>query len=265
MIVSAMSQVQSYRGILACRFFLGIIEAGFFPGVLYIMTCWYKRNEIGMLLHKSYPVPSTDCMCIGKRFCFFFTALCFAGAASGLISGAVIGGLEGHNGMRGWRWLFLIEGVISIGVAFVASFILPDYPHTATKRLTKEERTLALVRIMHDRAEAVTGKRKLTPFESVKAAASDLRTYFFIILYMTQNGSTTVSYFIPTVLESMGYEGTEKQWMTVPIWAVSQYQFFNNSPTQTNSQFHRSAPSSSWSSPTFPTVGAIANGSLSEA
>jgi len=44
-----MSQSKNYRDILIYRFFLGIIEAGFFPGVLYIMTCWYKKNEIGML------------------------------------------------------------------------------------------------------------------------------------------------------------------------------------------------------------------------
>ena len=44
-----MSKVRNSRDILVCRFFLGVIEAGFFPGVLYIMSCWYKRNEIGML------------------------------------------------------------------------------------------------------------------------------------------------------------------------------------------------------------------------
>ena len=48
--VCGMSQVKDYKGILICRFFLGVIEAGFFPGVLYIMTCWYKTNEIGKYL-----------------------------------------------------------------------------------------------------------------------------------------------------------------------------------------------------------------------
>jgi len=157
---------------------------------------------------------------LGKRFCLFFTALCFAGAASGLISGAVISGLEGVKGMRGWRWLFLIEGLVTIGVAIVSVFVLADYPETATHRLSEDERRLAIVRIMHDKKESATNRRKLTPFESVKAAVVDLRTYFFIVLYMTQNGSTTVSYFIPTVLKSMGYTGTTAQWMTVPIWAV---------------------------------------------
>ncbi|KAH8883213.1 retrograde regulation protein 2 [Thozetella sp. PMI_491] len=203
-LVCGMSQVNDFKDILICRFFLGVIEAGFFPGVLYIMSCWYKKNEIG------------------KRFCFFFTALCFAGAASGLISGAVISGLDGARGMTGWRWLFLVEGIVTISWAIVSIFLLFNYPDTKSRRLNDQERLLAIVRIMHDKGDVASARkrRRLTPLESVKAALVDLRTYFFIILYMTQNGSTTVSYFIPTVLNSMGYTGVSAQWMTVPIWAV---------------------------------------------
>ncbi|CAI7653605.1 unnamed protein product [Penicillium glandicola] len=202
-LVCGMSQVKSYRSLLIIRFFLGIIESGFFPGVLYLMTCWYKRYEIG------------------KRFSIFFTALCFAGAASGLISGAVISGLEGVRGMRGWRWLFLIEGLLTIAVALVSIFVLADYPETISRRLNEEERTLAVIRIMHDKKSSATQHGRLTAWQGVKAAAVDLRTYFFIILYMTQNGSTTISYFLPTILKGMGYTGAKAQWMTVPIWATS--------------------------------------------
>ena len=157
---------------------------------------------------------------IGKRFCFFFTALCFAGAASGLISGAVISRLEGKYGMRGWRWLFLVEGLITIGIAIISIFVLVDYPYNASHRLSHEERKLATVRIMHDENDSNLDKKRLSPLESVKAAACDIRVYVFVILYMTQNGSTTVSYFIPKVLQNMGYAGVKAQWMTVPIWAV---------------------------------------------
>lgn len=98
-------------------------------------------------------------------------------------------------------------------------FILPDYPHTPSKRFSEEERRLAVARILHDRAETVHTK-KLTAIQSVKAALADLRLYLFAGVFILQNGSTTVSYFIPTVLASMGYKGTAQQWMTVPIWAV---------------------------------------------
>lgn len=156
----------------------------------------------------------------GKRFSIFFTALCVAGAVSGLISGAVISGLEGTRGMEGWRWLFLIEGLLTVATALVAFFVLPDYPNT-TARLNLEERQLATVRILTDKhATASQATRHLTPWQSIKAAVCDLRTYFFAILYFLDNGSTTISYFIPTVLRNMGYHGVQAQWMTVPIWMV---------------------------------------------
>jgi MFS family permease len=47
---AVMSTVRNYHGMLALRFFLGAIEAGFFPGVLYLMTCWYKKAEVGKSL-----------------------------------------------------------------------------------------------------------------------------------------------------------------------------------------------------------------------
>ncbi|KAL2441459.1 putative transporter [Exophiala dermatitidis] len=198
----AMSKVKNSRDILVCRFFLGMIEAGFFPGVLYIMSCWYKRNEIG------------------KRFSLFYTAICFSGAAAGLIAGAVISGLEGHGGIAGWRWLFLIEGLVTIGIGILAKFVLLDYPHIPSKRLTPEERAISIARIMHDKQETEIRTRKLNPWQSFKAAIVDLRMYVFIAVYVCQNSATSVSYFIPTVLKSMGYTGTSAQWMTVPIWAT---------------------------------------------
>lgn len=51
-ICAVMSVVKNYQGMLALRFFLGCIEAGFFPGVLYVMTCWYKKAEIGKYSHR---------------------------------------------------------------------------------------------------------------------------------------------------------------------------------------------------------------------
>ena len=125
--------------------------------------------------------------------------------------------------MEGWRWLFLIEGVGTIAFAAIAHLLLHDYPANS-KRLTPEERELAVVRLIHDReVTASTATRRLSPLQAFIASIRDLRSYVFAILYMLGNGSTTVSYFIPTVLFSMGYEGIQVQWMTVPIWAVGTF------------------------------------------
>lgn len=218
-ICACMSQVQNYSGILACRFMLGAIEAGFIPGVMYLMSCWYKREELGMfeLFATQHNCPLTQ---IGKRFSLFFTALCFAGAVSGLLSGAIISSLEGARGMEGWRWLFLIEGVMTVGFAFVAVLILMDYPANS-KRLSPEERELAIVRLLHDRQANEASTKRLSALQAFVAAVRDLRVWIFAVLYMLDNGSATINYFVPTILKSMGYAGVQVQWMSVPLWVMA--------------------------------------------
>lgn len=202
-VCSCMSAAKNYEGMLAMRFFLGCIEAGFFPGVLYLMTCWYKKAEIG------------------KRFSIFFTASVFSGALSGLLAGAITGNMEGVRGMRGWRWLYLIEGVVTVGAAILFKFVLLDFPETPSKKLTLEERQLAAVRMMHDRnTTAARHETKLTHWQAVKAAFADPRTYVFTLLFMMDLGSCTISYFIPTIVSEMGYASVTAQYMTIPIWMV---------------------------------------------
>ena len=53
----------------------------------------------------------------------------------GLIAAGVLSGLEGAHGIRGWRWLFIIEGVMTIGIAFIAVLILPNYPKSESFQL----------------------------------------------------------------------------------------------------------------------------------
>lgn len=78
--------VQSYSGLLACRFFLGLFEAGMFPGCFYLIGMWYRRSEAQ------------------KRFSFFFSSTTLAGAFGGLLA-AAIGKMDGLRGYSGWRWV----------------------------------------------------------------------------------------------------------------------------------------------------------------
>jgi MFS family permease len=87
-ILSAMMAISnSYGALLAFRIVLGCVEAGFFPGVLFLLSCWYKSEEIG------------------KRIAIFYTAAVLSGAFGGLISGAVSSHLHDVYGISGWRWL----------------------------------------------------------------------------------------------------------------------------------------------------------------
>ncbi|CAK7206774.1 hypothetical protein SEUCBS139899_009580 [Sporothrix eucalyptigena] len=201
-IVAAMSTSAKASGFFAARFFLGCIEAGLFPALLYLLTCWYKKEELA------------------KRMSLFFTAACISPALGGIMAGAIIKTLDGARGWEGWRWLFLIEGVMTAFFALTFYLVLVDYP-LQTKRFSPAERMLAHVRVLADHeANIAADAARLTAWQAVKACLCDGRSWFFMLLYVLDCGSTCISYFIPTMIKGMGYGTVATQWMTVPIWIV---------------------------------------------
>lgn len=156
----------------------------------------------------------------GKRFCIFYTSGCVAPALGGIMAGAVIEGLEGVRGIPGWRWLLLIEGVITVTCGLGLYLLLPNYPLNS-RMLTPEQRILAHVRIMRDRDEnrgPAEEEDQLTPFQAFRAVLADKRIWFFLVVYICNTLAMTITYFIPVILQDLGYAGTKAQWMTVPIW-----------------------------------------------
>jgi len=201
---AVMAVSNSYGALMGFRFVLGCIESGFFPGVLYLLSCWYTKAELG------------------KRFAIFYTAAVLSGAFGGILAGAITSNLDMAHGIRGWKWLFIIEGAATVGVALVAYFILLDYPLTS-KRLTPEQRQLAHIRIVADGVStngAGSGAR-LSHAQAFIAAVADPRTYVLILLFMLDVGAGTISYFIPTITLTLGYDTTKAQYMTVPIYVVA--------------------------------------------
>lgn len=143
-VTSCMAAVQSYKHLLALRTVLGFLEASFNPGVYLILSSWYQKEEQS------------------KRFAIYLSADIIAGAFGGLLAGSVISNLEGSRGIRGWRWLFIIEGVVSIIWAVASHFLLLDFPATSSK-LTKDERALAVSRLKVD--NNAVGRSPLKPVQ----------------------------------------------------------------------------------------------------
>lgn len=117
---------QGWSGMMALRFFLGVFEAGFGPGVPFLMSFFYRRNELGLrcgLFLSAAPLAST-----------------FAGAlAYGITSG--------HPLLTSWRLLFLVEGLPTFVGAAVAWLFMPNSV-SSTSFLTEEEKQVALIRSM---------------------------------------------------------------------------------------------------------------------
>ncbi|KAI1953800.1 hypothetical protein LOZ57_000141 [Ophidiomyces ophidiicola] len=120
----------SFAGLVVCRFFLGVFEAGFVPGCVYLISMYYQRYELQ------------------KRLNFFFCASIIAGAVSGLLAYA-IAGLDGRAGYSGWRWIFIVEGAVTVAAAAASRFLIVDWPETAGF-LSDDERQLLAARLRAD-------------------------------------------------------------------------------------------------------------------
>lgn len=163
-ISAATAAASNFGQLIAIRFLLGIAEAPFFPGVFFLLSCWYTRKELAF------------------RTAILYSGLVLATAFSGLIAAGVFAGLDGVRNIAGWRWLFLIEGVASFTIGIASAFILPDFPESATGSvtwlLTKEEREVAVERMQRDRTS--TGEEKHSVWYGLKLAVTDYRTWIFV-------------------------------------------------------------------------------------
>ncbi|KAJ5768685.1 hypothetical protein N7533_001268 [Penicillium manginii] len=200
-----MAVVKSYKHLVALRVIIGCVEAGFAPGVLLVLSSWYKRTEQS------------------KRFGVYISAAILSGAFGGLIAAGIVDNLEGVHGIRGWRWLFIVEGAATIGFAIISLFILPDFPATS-RRLSEREKHIAVARLASENVTAVTTDgEKMGDWEAVKIAVKDLRTWAFVVGYMVIVGSSTLTYFYPTLVQGL-FEGASTyrvNLLTVPIYGVA--------------------------------------------
>ena len=160
-----MAVIEDFHHLVILRIFVGVMESGFAPGILLIISSWYKREEQS------------------KRFAVFMSAAILSGAFGGLLAGAITGGLEGAHGLRGWRWLFIVEGAATIGFALVAGFILLDFPATS-KKLSERERAIAIARLQEGGVTVRDGEGNIGKRKSFMLALLDWRTWGFIIGYM---------------------------------------------------------------------------------
>jgi hypothetical protein len=134
----------------------------------------------------------------------------------GLLAAGVLANLNGTHGIAGWRWLFIIEGIITIGVAFTAAFLLPNFP-ASSKFLTDEERHFAEWRLADDANESDDADA-VTLLSGLKMALKDWRLYVFILFQHLSLLSQTFQYFFPSIVKTLGYGKIETLLLTAPVW-----------------------------------------------
>ncbi len=135
------------------RFLLGVAEAGFVPGVLLYLTQWFPAARRGQVI------------------ALFFLAIPISNVISSPISGAILEFLDGARGMRGWQWLFLLEGVPTVLFGFAFLRLLPDGPGKA-RWLGEEERALIAAQLAEDERRKAAFRQRFTLAEVFTTGAS---------------------------------------------------------------------------------------------
>ena len=136
-IASAMMLVRGVASFYALRALLGVVEAGFFPGMILYLTYWFPAAQRA------------------RAVATFMTAIPISGVIGGPLSGALLG-LNGAAGLAGWQWLFLLEGLPSVVLGVAALWYLTDRPADA-RWLPSEGRTWLAARLQLEQTSASSG------------------------------------------------------------------------------------------------------------
>jgi len=185
-VMTLMGVCTNASGLMAARFFLGLAEAGLFPGVNYYLSCWYKREEFGI------------------RAAIFFSAAAVAGSFGGLLAAAInlMAGV-GHKG--GWAWIFILEGLATVIIGIVSFWMVHDFPDEATF-LTDVDRARVIRRLKLDKQSSA--EHEEFKMEYFWASVKDWKTWTGAAIYMGCDGALyAFSLFLPSIIAGMLFCG----------------------------------------------------------
>ncbi|KAG4434750.1 hypothetical protein IFR05_009776 [Cadophora sp. M221] len=198
-IVSTLTGIsRNFTGLLLTRFFLGVTEAPYYPGALYLLSIFYTRREVA------------------TRIAILYTGNILATAFAGLIAIGIFK-MDGLAGLEGWRWLFIIQGIVTFVVALVGVWFLPDDP-LVTRWLTPEERILANERIKRDTVEE---KGKISTMKGLKEALADPRIWIFVFMQHMHLAANGFKNFFPSVVKGLGFNRTITLALTCPPYFIA--------------------------------------------
>lgn len=162
---------KTFSGLVAMRFLIGFFEAGFVPGCLYLISMYYKHYKLQ------------------RRMSVFFSAGILAGAFGGLFAYA-IAKMDGVGGYAGWRWVFIIEGILTMFLAAVCKVFVVDWPEKA-RFLTDEERVILRKRLLANEGFA---KMDRLDKRAAKRIWTDWKIYCCTLMYFGTSVDCPISW-----------------------------------------------------------------------
>lgn len=177
---AATAWVESASGFYTLRFLLGVGEAGFFPGIIYYLTNWYPAGLRA------------------RSTAWFMAAIPAAGILGGPLSGWIMASLDGFQGLRGWQWLFIAEGLPAVALGAVTFFLLPDHPGRVPW-LSCEEKAL-----LRHQIEQGSGPETQPRTSSLRdAACSTLVWRLAAVYFLLVVGNYGISFWLPQIVHAL--------------------------------------------------------------
>ncbi|GLA01257.1 hypothetical protein AnigIFM60653_011506 [Aspergillus niger] len=202
--------VQSYPAYLATRLLLGLLEGGFIPGALYYLSTWYKRPETSF------------------RTTLFFYGQMFAGATSSLISAGLLK-LDGKCGLAGWRWIFLVEGLITIFAAILFILFIPKKAGDGSPLISMgrwsyfspREKRIILDRVLLDDPLKTREHIKITGRDIWKTVTQTTTLQHMLITLVAMSGFQGLNTYTPSMIKSFGFSAVRANALaSVPVMHV---------------------------------------------
>ncbi|EGU88077.1 hypothetical protein FOQG_07543 [Fusarium oxysporum f. sp. raphani 54005] len=187
-------------GFCVVRFFIGLMEAPFFPGLTLMTSSWYTKEESPF------------------RMAIWHAGNTISNIISGFLAAGILEHMDGIAGMHAWQWFFLIEGIVSIIVAVISFFVLPSWPND-TKFLDEQEREMAQYRILVSNGgidEKVGGT-----WDGVRDAVKDPFTWYFCLMHFALVTAQSFKDFLPSIMNTFGFNKMTTYLIQAPPYALA--------------------------------------------
>ncbi len=191
----ALAYTQNATMFYILRFLLGACEAGFFPGVLYLLTLWYPSAYRGTMVG------------------LFMIFSAFANAIGAPLGGVLLD-LNGLYGMAGWQWVFLVTGIPAIIAGIITLFFLPDLPAQASF-LSDADKTW-----LKERLAAENSGMEKNAADGFRALINP-RVLLMALCYVGfPLAAYGLSYWLPTIVKNFGVSNTTNGFLNIIPWLL---------------------------------------------
>ncbi|KAJ6137597.1 Major facilitator superfamily domain general substrate transporter [Penicillium samsonianum] len=197
--------VQNFAGFVAVRALLGIAEGGLLPGMVLYLSSFYRRGDLAL------------------RIGLFYTAASLSGAFGGLLARG-LAEIGPRGGIEGWRWILIIEGLLTFVCGVFSFFFLPNSLESASF-LTTEEKAFGGKRLMLDNPGSsevsLTPEAESFKWSEVRRGVLDLQVWLSASAYFAiLSGLYSFGLFLPTIIKNLGFAKDANE---VQLWSVIPY------------------------------------------